>query len=86
MTYNEYVLDSKFHYNMQGLISNNWLRFDDDNIQDTFISHLNQLAKIQKLLTHDRASPVKSIKLSYSAGLYIHTIGGIVKQFQSKRC
>ena len=51
-----------------------------------FISHLNQSAKTQKLVNHDHAPPVKSIKLSYSAGLFIHNIGGITKQVQSKRC
>ena len=79
MTYNEYVLAAVFHYDMQGLIANHWFTFDDDNIQDTFISHLNQLDEIQKLVTHDRASPVMSIKASYSATMFTHTNSGLVE-------
>ena len=41
MPYNEYVQATEFHYNLQGLISNLCFKYDNNNIQDTFISHLN---------------------------------------------
>ena len=37
-------------------------------------------------MNHDRTSPVTSIKLSYLAGLFIHTVGGIAEHVKSKRC
>lgn len=37
-------------------------------------------------MNHDHVSPVKTIKLSYLAGLFIHTVGEIAKNVQSKRC
>ena len=86
MTYDDYVLAAEFHYDMQGLIANHQFGFDDNNIQDTFISHLNQSDEIQKLVTHDCASTVKSIKDSYSATMFTHTISGLVEQVQSNRC
>ena len=68
---------------MPGLISNHSFKFDYENIQDTFISHLNHSAEIQKQVNHDQASSVPNIKLFYLAGLYIHTIGGITASLES---
>ena len=42
MTYDEYVQATEFHYDMQGLIFNHYFKYDNNNIQDTSISHLNQ--------------------------------------------
>ena len=86
MTYNRYVLDAVFHYDIQGLITNHPFTFDDNNIQDTFISHSNQSDEIQKLVTHNLESPVKNIKASYSATMFTHTISGLVEQVQSSHC
>lgn len=68
---------------MQVLISDHRYQYDDDNIQDTFISHLNNYEETQKQVNHNHSSPVNSVKLSYSAAFFIHKVGGIVEKVTS---
>ena len=51
-------------------------------MQDTFILHLNFATEIQKQVNHDRASSVPEIQNRYSAGLFIHTVGGLAETAQ----
>ena len=77
MSYNEYVQATEFHCNIQGLISNYCFKYDNNNIQDTFISYLNYSVKIQKVVNHDRSSPLKSVKLSYLAIFFFTLLVGL---------
>ena len=74
MSYDEYVQAAALHYNMQGLIANHRYKHDDPNIRDTFISHLNNFEEIQKIVNDEHLSPLDSVKIYYSASLFIHTI------------
>ena len=84
LTYDEYVQAAEFHYDVQGLVVNHCYQFDNTNIQDTFISYLNHSKDIQQIVNHKFLLPLDSVKLNYSAGLFIHTIGGTVKCVQPK--
>ena len=64
---------------MQGMISNHCYQFDKVNIQDLFISYLNNSAEILKIMNHESLSSLSSTKLSYLESLFLHTIGGLVQ-------
>ena len=83
LSYDEYVQATEFHYNMQGLILDHCFKYSDQNIQDTFISHMNHSAEIQKKVNHDQSSSVPAVQNSYSVGLFIHTIGGIAENIKT---
>ena len=84
MSYDEYVKATEFHYTMQGLIYDHRFPYDDSNIQDMFITHLNHSSDIFKIVNHERSSSLVSTKLKYSASLFVHTIGGHVAQLGLK--
>ena len=53
---------------MHSLIADHCYPFDDTNIQDTFISHINHSRYIQWIVKNKRLLPLDSVKLNYSAG------------------
>lgn len=82
--YDEYVQATEFHYTMQGLISDHCFPYDDSNIQDMFITHLNHSSDIFKIVNHECSSSLASIKLKYSASLFVHMISGHVAKLGLK--
>ena len=82
LSYDEYMQAVCFHYTMQGPAADHRFPFDDENIQDTFISHLNYSGEIQRIVNNDCSLPRDSVKQNYSAGLFEHTIAGLVKRVQ----
>lgn len=69
---------------MQGLASDHMYQYDDNNIQDTLISHLNNYEEIQKIVNHNHSLPLDGVKFFYSTGLFIHMVGGIAECVRSK--
>ena len=82
LSYDKYVQAVQFHYTIQGLAANHSFPLDDENIQDTFIAHLNYSGEIQQIVNNDCSSPWDSVKQNNSAGLFEHTIAGLVKRVQ----
>ena len=81
-TFNYYLMEADFYYNMLCLIENIRVSFGNTYYQDWFIVHLQNATAIEVQICREQASPDPQDCHKYSNGMFIQHMYGIDHSIQ----
>ena len=78
-TYLSFVIRYRFFQQMRGYMNDQASMFDSKVEQDCFINNLLHGSRIQTLIRDERTSTNETVKLRYTRGEFIRTIGNVLE-------